>query len=623
LKFLFVVFLPLLFFCVVFKLSKLGPVWTVGEVTRFLELYQQHGQKWNRIASSLSPRTPLQCEALFLCNRSLIMSDCLPNVLHLALMDRYNSSPALSRGNAVQSSSTRRRIAPTSAPAPNASSVNRPKRKLEFDGSSSAAGADDDTDRRDGMETLPFKKRMGGDGSSNASSPIPTPRAVSRIKAHEGNLYQPQINKLLTAAAATAESQQLGRFLKGNGHMYCMYEWFYSHLDRDYFALNEFSSMLNVKANFPLGNVPLLTRSEWAVVRRKLGRPRRLSPAFFASERAKLHAYREDVRSVRDGNPVVHPEAHGLDFFSVKDRLPVNCRVVVWRWSTRSPVGGCVIRAASNRYEVQCDDSEEHEWVSDLDVAAHCSEEGQLRVVSDHQDVCQGLSPLHPNMMGSASPLLASTAKAPRHYSAGELSQVALLARVNRMKSLILQAISAFHDHAERACVDKTPLCASFKRAYANLVVQLQYCNRLAAPVLRDMPTWPLGGVSAPRSEAHSLRDLPTAWLRKLSARCEQDATNTLEIATKAVLQKKTSFVFQPESKRLVSNAVTLAHYVQHVASLHELYLQSEINVALDMALTRIRPVYPENNDVFQQVAGLVSQIVGFLSDPEEKAPSH
>lgn len=142
-----------------------------------------------------------------------------------------------------------------------------------------------------------------------------------------------------------------------------------------------------------------------------------------------------------------------------------------------------------------------------------------------------------------------------------------------------------------------------------------RYCNRLAAPVLRDMPTWPLGGVTAPRSETQSLRELPTAWLRKLSARCEQDATNTLDIATKAMLQKKPAFTFLPESKRLVSNAVTLAHCVQHVASLHELYLPSEINVALDMALTRMRPVYPENNDAFRQVQSLVSQIVGFLQD--------
>ncbi len=281
---------------------------------------------------------------------------------------------------------------------------------------------------------------------------------------------------------------------------------------------------------------------------------------------------------------------------------------------------GLVTKAGESRYEVQCDDAEHSEWFSDLDVAAHVSEESQLRVVSDHHDVCQGLSPLHPNLLGAASPLgLASATKVHRHFSSTELSQVALLARINRMKALVLQALSAFNDYAERASVSGPPLCSSFKRAYSNLIMQLRHVNHLEAPVLRDMPNWP-GAIAAPRSETQSLRDLPAAWLRKLSARCEQDASNTLEIATKAMLQKKPSFVFLPESKRLVSNAVMLAHCVQQVASLHELYLPSEISVALDMALTRIRPEFPENNDAYHQVQSLVSQIVGFLSDPDEKS---
>jgi hypothetical protein len=48
-----------------------------------------------------------------------------------------------------------------------------------------------------------------------------------------------------------------------------------------------------------------------------------------------------------------------------------------------------VTRAASGKYEIQCDDAESPEWFSDLDVAAHVSEESHLPVVADHQDVCQ------------------------------------------------------------------------------------------------------------------------------------------------------------------------------------------------------------------------------------------
>jgi hypothetical protein len=129
------------------------------------------------------------------------------------------------------------------------------------------------------------------------------------------------------------------------------------------------------------------------------------------------------------------------------------------------------------------------------------------------------------------------------------------------------------------------------------------------------------GRAGGANSESRELRELPTAWLRRLGTRCEQDAANTLEIASKALQSKRPGFVVQPESRRLVSSAVMLAHCVQHVASLHELYLPSEINVALDMVLTRIRPAFPENNDAFHQVQTLITQIVGFLSDPDEKPP--
>ncbi len=319
------------FFSLLTTFLKTGKKWTLGEVTRFLELYHEHGGKWNRVSEGIAGRTPLQCEALFLCNRSLIAANVQPSILHTALMDRYESSPALSHGSQKSARRGNNNASSSSAvrPAAPPSSANRPKRKLEFEGGGSSGGGGGggsaEGGHSNGDNALPFKKRMGGDASSNASSPVPTPRVISRVKQHQGGggggssseqSSSGAVNKVQQAPPEM--QQQLGRLLSGEGRMFCMYEWFYSHLDRDYFALNEFASMLAMKANFPPGNVPLLTRSEWGVVRRKLGRPRRLSAAFLKSERDKLHAYREDVRSVRAGNPVLHPEAHGLDFFSVK-----------------------------------------------------------------------------------------------------------------------------------------------------------------------------------------------------------------------------------------------------------------------------------------------------------------
>lgn len=45
-------------------------------------------------------------------------------------------------------------------------------------------------------------------------------------------------------------------------------------------------------------------------------------------------------------------QAHGLDFFAVKARLPAGCRVVVWRWTIQRAVGGLVTRSMAAGYEV-------------------------------------------------------------------------------------------------------------------------------------------------------------------------------------------------------------------------------------------------------------------------------
>jgi hypothetical protein len=174
-----------------------------------------------------------------------------------------------------------------------------------------------------------------------------------------------------------------------------------------------------------------------------------MSAAFFKTERDKLNAFRQDVRTVRSGNAVVHPESHGLNLFSVKDQLTVGCKVSVWRWASKSLKSGVVTQVHPAEYEIQYEDVDlEREWISDLDVAPHCSEESSLKVVTDHPalDITMGLSPLVQNL--SDSPI--GAVKRGRHYSDQELQLVAQLARINRMKTTVLQAIESFHDFAEK-----------------------------------------------------------------------------------------------------------------------------------------------------------------------------
>ena len=147
--------------------------------------------------------------------------------------------------------------------------------------------------------------------------------------------------------------------------------------------------------------------------------------------------------------------------------------------------------------------------------------------------------------------------------------------------------------------------------------MQLQYCNHLAAPVLREMPKshW-----EVPRFDSLGapLSQLPSSWLEKLSSKCESDSRLSVEGALQNLVSKRPGFqVAEPEKEKIV-DCVSLIHYVQNVASIHDLYLPSELNLALDMAKNKIRPKFVENTVAFQEVEKLVRDVVAFLSDPVE-----
>mmetsp|Transcript_10942 Transcript_10942/g.27613 ORF Transcript_10942/g.27613 Transcript_10942/m.27613 type:complete len:992 (-) Transcript_10942:55-3030(-) len=89
---------------------------------------------------------------------------------------------------------------------------------------------------------------------------------------------------------------QLEKSLGGNpqARRWCSYEWFYCAIDKPWFERNEFQKFLeHARVRFGQG----LQRSEWSIIRRSLGKPRRLSLNFLHEERSDLEAYRASVRS--------------------------------------------------------------------------------------------------------------------------------------------------------------------------------------------------------------------------------------------------------------------------------------------------------------------------------------
>ncbi|KAK9820084.1 hypothetical protein WJX72_005985 [[Myrmecia] bisecta] len=91
--------------------------------------------------------------------------------------------------------------------------------------------------------------------------------------------------------------ERLRRFLSPASRRWAMYEFFYSAIDRPWFTRSELQDYLS---HMGMAHVERLTRTEWGIIRASLGRPRRLSLNFLREERAKLEAYRENVRAKYD-----------------------------------------------------------------------------------------------------------------------------------------------------------------------------------------------------------------------------------------------------------------------------------------------------------------------------------
>lgn len=137
----------------------------------------------------------------------------------------------------------------------------------------------------------------------------PTPRAAggaARKKAAAGAFAAASTPTQLIADPTTADPRLaagLVNALKSRALPFALCEWFYPTLDRAFFNEDAFGDALDAAG---LGHLRAagqrLTRTEWGAVRAALGKPRRLSPAFFRQERRQLEAYRSVVRGLQQGH---------------------------------------------------------------------------------------------------------------------------------------------------------------------------------------------------------------------------------------------------------------------------------------------------------------------------------
>ncbi|XP_022089163.1 protein lin-9 homolog [Acanthaster planci] len=125
------------------------------------------------------------------------------------------------------------------------------------------------------------------------------------------------LQNLILSTPAKKSAQKMGCRLKNllklpKAYKWCIYEWFYSNIDKALFS-GENDFLICLRESFPQLKCRKLTRVEWCIIRRLMGKPRRCSPAFFAEERAALDTKRRRLRLLQQR------KSSELDTSDIKD----------------------------------------------------------------------------------------------------------------------------------------------------------------------------------------------------------------------------------------------------------------------------------------------------------------
>ncbi|XP_061610207.1 protein lin-9 homolog isoform X1 [Phyllopteryx taeniolatus] len=150
------------------------------------------------------------------------------------------------------------------------------------------------------QSTLTMETPTRGSKRSRYEDDHPPQRLPSRSprRSQRVNTTPQKFSNVVTLVKKS--SQRIGLRLRNllklpKAHKWCIYEWFYSNIDRPLFeGDNEFC--LCLKESFPNLKTRKLTRVEWGTIRRLMGKPRRCSSAFFAEERTALGHKRQKMR---------------------------------------------------------------------------------------------------------------------------------------------------------------------------------------------------------------------------------------------------------------------------------------------------------------------------------------
>lgn len=345
--------------------------------------------------------------------------------------------------------------------------------------------------------------------SPPAKKPPPPKPSPSISRNHRSKKYESSDSesdepvKIVAKPKITKETaQSIGLRLRNllklpKAHKWVLFEWFYSFIDKPLFdGENDFQ--LCLKENYPQLKTRSLTRYEWNCIRRRMGRPRRCSPAFFEEERRELERKRQNIRLLQLNKFQNHLIAKDLPE-KIPYPLPVGTKVNA---RIKKPANGLFVGTVdaydsiSATYRISFDRK---------DLGTQSIPDYELSSIDFHEmisltSVTQTFRPAKPQLtnspvrnssfMNKSDPLLAQdTIDSPFLNPVSERETIGgfpikLLETLVRLKKTLaikktkLNRLSEMNSETEKQKVFSENLTEDFQRKYATVIITLEKMNR-------------------------------------------------------------------------------------------------------------------------------------------------
>ena len=227
-------------------------------------------------------------------------------------------------------------------------------------------------------------------------------------------------------------------------------------------------------------------------------------------------------------------------------------------------------------------------------------------------------------------------------YSHEDVAAASRVFTLLNAKEIILQDLKMINDDVDRltspgtdAPEDSIP--DEYKRAYTWLAIKLSYVNKKLESELESLHDRQEAVESVqPFLSSHAMMELSSQhkpnlsgglysnWYLEMGRACRRQVQQILDPVQHSQLQPSASNTEQQivsDAKKLATNA---ANMIIHVTSCRNLPLSTEqVALALDAALSQLKPKYAQNRALYGQVRDLVAKYQTKIVSAATASPNH